>query len=525
MPRAGLSKVYSLSSSRSSDSAGTVDLPPSRDGSTLANTREVVDRSFHLLIPASKTTPELCKTLLSANILDYPPPILVNFGKVFNESDPNDNGSHTGKLRGVLDHLHDDKQIHEEDIVLVIDGYDVWFQLPPAVMIGRYYGLVTSAEARLKKEYHAVVRRKLAHNEAMLSSTFSQTVVYGADKACWPNQPEDTACAAVPSSTLPNHVYGPETDDDSDDFLVRPRYLNSGTVIGPASDLKATYKYAVDKVENENRGIIGDQFVLGEIFGEQETQRKETLQQATHTSGGWFKWLASRSAAADGTVHNAASSHRSHEFAIGLDYASLLFQTMTHSHEDLEFLYYNSSADLSPARKTKSAPPRHRLILPHDIQVSTPPFPTRINTTNQIHAFSPNLDRLPTGLFWPNIPLATNLYASSIPALLHFNGDKSYLNTWWPRMWYYPYARALLRQHMRTPQRPIIVGEEIMWDRRGGKGGAWTDKGIWMDWAEICGGFEEQVFGDGLGRWGKEEGTRKVYNGFGKLLIGEEDGI
>ncbi|KAI9785671.1 MAG: hypothetical protein M1835_003255 [Candelina submexicana] len=487
-----------------------------------------IDHSFHLLIPASRTTPELCKTLISANILNYPPPILVNFGKDFNDADSNHTGSHTGKLRGVLDHLRDDRQIHDEDIVLVIDGYDVWFQLPPETMIERYYGLLNKANARLKKEYHVLAREAPVHNHSTQAFTFSQTVVYGADKACWPNPPEDPACADIPASTLPRKIYGLRTDKDSDDYLVRPRYLNSGTVIGPASDLKAIHKYAVDKVETENRGVIGDQFVLSEIFGEQEAQRRKTLN-SRQTASAWFRWRGPRSdpsaASADATTtNNSSDPHQGHEFNIGLDYESALFQTMTHSHEDLEFIIYNSTTHHSPSQKPRTSPPHHHLQLPLDIQDSTPPLPSNITTTNPIHAFSPNLDILPNTLSWLNIPLATNLYASSIPTLLHFNGDKSYLNTWWPRMWYHPYGRALLRQHIRTPQRPIVVGDEVWWDRRGGKGGAWTDTGRWMDWGEVCGGFEESVFGDGLGRWGMEEGARKVYNGFGKLLIGVGDG-
>jgi hypothetical protein len=34
---------------------------------------------FHLLIPSNNPSPNLCKTLLSAAILNYPPPTLISY--------------------------------------------------------------------------------------------------------------------------------------------------------------------------------------------------------------------------------------------------------------------------------------------------------------------------------------------------------------------------------------------------------------------------------------------------------------
>ena len=51
----------------------------------------------------------------------------------------------------------------------------------------------------------------------------------------------------------------------------------------------------------------------------------------------------------------------------------------------------------------------------------------------------------------------------------------------------------------------------------------WTGNGEWMAWGEVCKECEEEVFGDGLGEWGREEGIRKVVNSFGKVIIGEDE--
>ncbi|KAI4130366.1 MAG: hypothetical protein LQ347_003411, partial [Umbilicaria vellea] len=248
--------------------------------------------SFHLLIPASESNPNLCKTLLSSFILDYPPPTLINYGKTF-EGDGWDKGTHTGKISGVHDYLRDSKHLKDDDLVLVIDGYDIWFQLPPEVMINRYHSTIREANVRLRRQY-GMTNRKTPWSSDKVSHVpkYTQTVLYGADKLCWPNPADDPACAAVPPSTLPSSIYGPQTDLDPTGFLNRPRYLNSGTVIGPVSSVRAIYERALQKVESEKRGTIGDQFVFAEIFGEQEVQRQISRRASQGASSKWLDWLS-----------------------------------------------------------------------------------------------------------------------------------------------------------------------------------------------------------------------------------------
>ncbi|KAL9100312.1 MAG: hypothetical protein Q9163_004291 [Psora crenata] len=179
---------------------------------------------FHLLIPASQSNPDLCKNLLSAFILGYPSPTLINWGldakegSVFKEST-----IHTAKIGGVYDFLNDESRVKDDDLVLIIDGYDVWFQLPPHVLIERYHELVEEADLRLKGRYGMISEDQNGDEIPERVPKYTQTVIWGADKICWPNPMEDPACAAVPHSTLPKDVYGPETDKDPEAFLNRPR--------------------------------------------------------------------------------------------------------------------------------------------------------------------------------------------------------------------------------------------------------------------------------------------------------------
>ncbi|KAL9048115.1 MAG: hypothetical protein Q9206_006233 [Seirophora lacunosa] len=512
------------------------------DNSTAPMGLQKTNPSFHLLVPATESNSNLCKTLLSSFVLAYPPPTLINYGKKF-DGDSWDKGTHTGKIRGVYDYLSNKDKVADDDMVLVIDGYDIWFQLPPVIMIKRYHQLVHEATVRLRRRYGTEPKEpEGAETRTEVAAKYSQSVVFGADKLCWPNSADDPACAAIPYSTLPKDAYGPLTDTDSEGFLNRPRFLNSGTVMGPVKDVRAIYEVAVRKVEEENRGTIGDQFVFAEIFGEQEYQR-ETQRQSTQGAGGrWYEWLSNALGASDSplaanqTIKNmTVVPGRRYEFGIGLDYESKMFQTMTHSANDVEFITYNDTALFPGIIEKHPNLKQTPFALPVDIQKAHGPF---WYSSPGNHSLEPKdsfllphsnyLDDLPERIDWYDAPLATNLYSPSVPTLLHINGDKAPLNDWWPSMWYHPYSRALVRRYIRSTQtrkaaQAAAAGGQTWWDMRGGRGGVWTDNAEWKSWNEVCKGTEEEVFGDGKGRWGKEEGSHKVTNYFGTVIIGDED--
>ena len=82
----------------------------------------------------------------------------------------------------------------------------------------------------------------------------------GADKKCWPGEPQDISCYALPASTLPKNVYGPQTDvpgtaaKDSDLGLyldIRQRYLNSSFLLGTVGTMRAVFKRARETSERK----------------------------------------------------------------------------------------------------------------------------------------------------------------------------------------------------------------------------------------------------------------------------------
>ncbi|KAI9823958.1 MAG: hypothetical protein M1819_001110 [Sarea resinae] len=490
--------------------------------------------SFHLLILASEPNPNLCKTLLSTFILDYPPPTLINFEQ--NSQDSNGKkASRVGKIDGVYDYLRKAKEVDEDDMALIIDGYDVWFQLPPEVMIKRYHNTVSEANDRLRSRYGLVVQNG-SSGDMNVAPKYTERVIYGADKKCWSNDPADLACASVPASTLPETSYTSKTESDPKGSLTKPRFLNPGTVIGPVSDLKAIYESASRKIGEKDRTDIGEQSIFAEIFGEQEYQREE-FRKSTQTFGSrWWEWISDKLNYIDGTANATSPKNmtvlpgQQYEFGIGLDYESSLFQAITHADSDVEMIIYNDTSLLTHFEATHPAAGGSPLTLPPEILHSTSPYSLHnaTDSTQTTLPLSPTLDILPQNKTWKDVFLATNLRVPSISPLLHFNGDKSYLSSWWNRMWYQSDARALLRHYMRTPEgshaaQAAAVGGQRWWNMRGGTGGVWTDKGHWLEWADICGGYEDIIFADGKGQWGKEEGSKKVYNAFGLLIYGDEE--
>jgi hypothetical protein len=70
---------------------------------------------FHLLIPANIPTANLCKTLLSAAILNYPPPTLVSYGAT-----EGNNRAGADVVRRTFNFLLG-KEVHDDDLMLVLE--------------------------------------------------------------------------------------------------------------------------------------------------------------------------------------------------------------------------------------------------------------------------------------------------------------------------------------------------------------------------------------------------------------------
>ncbi|KAJ6256414.1 hypothetical protein Dda_8915 [Drechslerella dactyloides] len=330
---------------------------------TLFNTNEF-DRRIHLLIPVTAPNAKFCKTFFSALANAYPPPFLINYGEVFRSQAV----ARAMKIKGF--HTYLNERTRDDDIVIMIDGFDVWFQLPLQILLARFIKLGVPA-------------------------------VFGADKKCWPNDFKSVACTAVPQSPLPPDVFGDDTDrqtimrggrDKYDNF--RPRWVNSGTIIGYAAHVRSIYDEAWAKVEAAGE-VNSDQLILAEVYGDRIVKGDKSM-----------------------TV----------------DFYSSLFQTMTYSHNDLAFIR-NPSEELTSTTFSK--------------EISNEKLP--LEDLGLSATKSPNPNRSP----WKWRSLAWNKVSNRIPTLLHFNGPKYFIDIWWPRMWYYNFG---VRWTARFKEEPMRAG-------------------------------------------------------------------
>ncbi|PSN73665.1 hypothetical protein BS50DRAFT_583172 [Corynespora cassiicola Philippines] len=505
--------------------------------------------SFHLLMPSLDDSPEFCKTTLSAMLLGYPPPTVINLFQSFNSQMEREKE----RLQSTLSYLNNTRLVKDQDLVLVVDGHDTWFQLPPEVIIKQYQNVLNAANKRLRDEFGLDGRGE---------QRFNQTIVFGAEKSC---EGEDMGCKYVPESPLPSNIYGKETGEKTE--LTPAKYLDAGMLMGPAKDLKVLYEAAVKKFEDEHAQSATVQSVFATMFGEQQLSRKaagpgekpdattadaKTNKDAETTpksdSSRWLDWFGGQAAEPlpsstrrtttplnDNVEENdtpnptALDPHRDYDFAIGLDYHYQLFQPFLYcAPDELAALVHDNSTDLALFHHPDTPTPP--LSLPNALLSAKPPFWTPDLSKNNpspnsrpayIDKLAPNekLDRMRArDTQWAEVPLVQNTYTGSTPAVLHLNQpvrvasrrrradshpprripsaqahSAPSASITWSSLWYSTHERALLRSYFRTPQSALgfhaaATGGDRLWDQRGGRGGVWTAKEeMWMPWGEVDG--------------------------------------
>ncbi|KAF2159229.1 hypothetical protein M409DRAFT_71216 [Zasmidium cellare ATCC 36951] len=457
--------------------------------------------NLHLLIPASAPDPNFCKAVLSAGILGYPAPVIIDV----------DEGSDAGlytKLSGVKNYLKKLDTSHDEDLVLLVDGYDIFMQSRPQTLIDRYFGINVNADERIATQLKGAAE----------DNDIRQEIIFGAQKRCWPWSETDPACYAMPPSSLPKDIYGPNTDTDIGNELnpyikFRPRYLNSGVVLGSVRAMKKLFSQALEILQYE-ANMLSDQHIFSHILGDQELWREAIRRDSL---SGHEKLLDTIKDFVPNTKFNtthldlvrikaAMRKEKSYEFHIGLDYASELGLSTVFAEDETAWLTWSNTNQLLQADQTLNITPSASQLqnLSTDISTTLPPFWT-FNVEKSLQRWKP----------WTDIPLFTNIPTGVVPAIIHHNahreGREALRHTWWPETWFYTSARILYDAWVYEPLAPIAFsGGRDWWPAEKWKGGAknWTRKADGMKWEEqwvrfesVCGEFHEEVFGDGRGVW------------------------
>jgi hypothetical protein len=296
-------------------------------------------------------------------------------------------------------------------------------------------------------------------------------------------------------------------------------------MMGRLGHLRSLYQHAF--ALREAGDPTDGQHMFSQVFAAQEYNREVYRQSTLSSFLKVYQWVATMLVPSH--PHNLfkiQSSHRNYsespissELGIELDTTSSVFQIIDDtSRTDIQPIVFSSLSNSPPIRLSRVS----RIQIPADLNLTTSPFHPGSRVT-------------PHPLSWSDVPLVTNTLVPTspiVPSTLNLNPK---LNASLP-LWYEPYARDLLRQslggsssHIATITLPSTQAprssseeeggqglsesesEEVQFvDMRGGRGGVWTDKGEWLSWNEVCGAFDEEVFGDGGGEFVLEDSRKGI---------------
>jgi hypothetical protein len=438
---------------------------------------------------------------VSSIALGYPLPVISGYEL---KGDLDAAVSHLAKVRNIMRYLDDLPPAADDDLMLVIDGYDVVMHLPVEVMLQRYFDVVNAANARLEERFGKGSTRPVPEGDQP-----RQTILFGADKICWPVDWRRLACWAVPTNTtLPRHAFGVE---DGSMPKNQPRWLNSGTIMGPVGDMRQMVAATLERIRTTYDPAFefreSDQMYMSDVWGDQEYYRsvremrrkgQAPVEGEPIPKGGpWDKFLPKPAA------------RQKTEYHIAMEYESVLFQTRAGNEDFLDFPVFNRSGYTSrvtrPVVRGRAFRP-YEIQLPQDVIASL----TRIlQSISSVHVLP-----VPPAELVGRLHIGTNLVTKVVYALYHCTGGKGYLDELWLKLWYYPYVKSLLKTAVRdTVQgRPLAdnlidgrvwtmahkypastpKGEDVSYKAAG----AWADVSDgWLDWNTLCGPWESEMFG------------------------------
>lgn len=425
---------------------------------------------LHVAIFATSGNFHLCQLHLSAALLGYPAPIFVNWD---DHEDKDPMKQHLAKIQGALSFLESLPSHQQDDLVFMLDGFDVWFQLPYEYILKRYHDVVAEAHQRHVRTFG---------EELVAKHNIKNTILFGPDKSCAPGGPDHSSCWAIPESWMPPLSFGPDTDHGRA-MHNRPRWLNSGTIMGPARELRDVFQRALE--QNQQHHVTdSDQFYFSHVFGVQSYARRLLKLEHDRSLGfdvaGDEEFLRPKHNDPKKKAIPEVANQRT-EYFIGLDWSSAIFQTAGFYADYLTWIRHNSTSQYV-REDSKMGNYHHHFSLPQDLE-GWGPLPGR-----HLENIDPALSS------WHNLPLATNTASRNVPPVMHINGKKGYRHLWWPRNWFYPYIEPMLLALRRR-------GIRNTGDDREALAGAWTfnkqGRG-WVDWNSVCGKHEASLMGNSL---------------------------
>lgn len=487
-------------------------------------------------MPADSPHINLCKSIMSAVALGYPLPTLLNWNGEFNRPEWHFAGSHIAKLESLLAVIEEmlkqddlDGGANENDLAVLVDAYDIWFQLPPSVLIERYHQMNYEANKRVRQQWQAV-RQDSAPDFPM--SPPKQSIIVTSAKDCQPDSESgsDPHYVHWPQSPMPKDLYGEDTDKILPLWFdparkhkkMRPRCINSGMIMGTMGALRQVLgrcKRKIETVARSGRQLWSDQALLGEVIGDQEMWREWMRELGSSWDGATSKYDLSTLSPEVRTIAAKSLVGEQFEFGIGLDYNFTTIPATCSAEEDGYFVRLNDEDAVREESRKAGVPNGPRISsIPKELK----------HQNEEANANSNPLSKIA----WGDVALYTDFFFGVTPVGIHHNayidGLKSWrLQNWWNLMWFYPQLRDLVSAHLRLPQNNDTVMPLLnVSSRQDGKAnlvywppsrqrqdrkvtvfeptkGEQLAKLVPIDWDGVCqkgsAPWYEQLFGDGKG--------------------------
>ena len=438
---------------------------------------------------ATQSNINMCKTLLSMVLLDYSNANIIGWGDQDQQQGLLGGGSHYAKINRSLQYINDERRQKlpgfEDDLFLMIDAYDGWFQLPESVLLSRFRDILHEESARVAQRM----------GRAYYKEGIQPLVVFGGGKRCAPNQLQTIACYPVPESPLPFDLRSGHTDTvlGRNEFSsFRTRYLNAGFMMGKVRHVRPLLERAHEKLNecmdrteaafdggwgtSDNCYHGSDQSIFNEMFGEQEFYR-EVMRRHNRASYDDFmdKLVSNRAGSTPPPTQIAGipvqdflnpgfphqqynttySPKKPFEFGIAIDYWSSL------SHQTS-----NAIADGRYIRHSEPLEPQIGEQGPWDCS-PTAPMAIDLDETTEDLLGDEELNQ------WDTIPLYTEICVGTVPVIVHQNSVfKDQLEIQWNETWWHGRARKLLERR-RAEQSPMLNGLP-------------TDAGDLLSWEQLC---------------------------------------
>ncbi|EXF76973.1 hypothetical protein CaCOL14_006352 [Colletotrichum acutatum] len=450
---------------------------------------------FHFLIAASAPNLQFCRALVSSTANRFGAPVIAGW----NGTGENDAAqSHLAKIRVVTKYLEDLPESSNDDLFMMIDGYDVLLQFGPDVLIERYFKAAA-------KEDERIIQQLGPERAQSLAGPMGRHIFFGADKVCWPVDWRRPACWAVPPvPNMDGHEFGPLTNTGEDMAFNHPRWLNSGTIIGPIKEIREMFRATLDLINEvynpEYEFRESDQFYMSDVWGLQELERIQMQKEENPDAAVMLP-------PEDGWVPELEPAY-SYNFHIAMDYWSLMFQTWAGYGEWVDWRKFDRplySVEISQNYRNSST------FVPWSLHMQADGMKSlkRIFNTTEDETMGATVNELIR-----KSEFGANIVTKQTFPLLHVTGEKGALDVFWPRMWFFPYGRSLIRSAINWFQQeehymPELIDGRVWYpahpypkDIRENDGGAWSDTAndngtvYWLGFDQLCAEHHGILFGE-----------------------------